>query len=502
MKVFTASQTREIDKATIAMEPISPINLMERASEAVFKWLHEFASFDDTIVVFCGQGNNGGDGLAVGRMLKSSAYQCDVYVVQNEVRWSNDALINYKRFTESFPEKIHIISSENELPALNNAIIVVDAIFGSGLSRPVQGLEAVVIDHINHSEATVISIDIPSGLFAEDNSGNTGAIVEADYTLSFEFPFLSFFFSENEKFIGDWFILSIGLHKETMKNITSPYFYIDDDFIEAIYRERNKFDFKNNFGHALLVAGSLNKPGAAILSAKACLRTGCGLLTVHIPKGIQNSFVPAVPECMLSIDIDENEFTNIIDSHGFDALGIGPGLGTDLAVKFAFKKLISSVKCPLVLDADALNIIAADKELLAILPENTILTPHKGEFKRMFGDFGDTYKMIRAQMDLSQHYRLIIVCKGAHTVITTPTGNCYFNSTGNQGMATAGSGDVLTGIILSLLAQGYESELAAVFGVWLHGRAGDIALQNQSFESLIAGDIINSIGSAFKTINK
>jgi NAD(P)H-hydrate epimerase len=314
--------------------------------------------------------------------------------------------------------------------------------------------------------------------------------------------FLSFFFPENEQFVGTWEVLPIGLHEEAKAGTKTDYFYLESSYISGLLKNRSKFSHKGTFGHSLLIAGSYGMMGAAVLAARACLRAGTGLITVHVPRLAYQVIQSAVPEALADVDHSDTVFTMFPELKGFSAVGAGPGLGTGHETKEALHKLITEVKVPLVIDADALNILSGNMEWFRELPENTIITPHPGEFERMAGRAASGFQRIRMQCAFSGTYKIIVVLKGAHTSVTFPDGRCFFNTTGNPGMATGGSGDVLTGIILSLLAQGYPPEQAALLGVYLHGLAGDIALQDSSGEALIAGDITENLGAAFRKIKE
>jgi NAD(P)H-hydrate epimerase len=332
----------------------------------------------------------------------------------------------------------------------------------------------------------------------EDNSGNIQEnILRADFTLTFQFPKISFLFAENEPFTGSCEVLPIGLHPEGIAQTPSEFYFLEKEEVKKMIPLRSKFAHKGTFGHALLVAGSYGKMGASVLASKACLRSGVGLLTVHIPHFGYSIIQTAVPEAMVSIDDHDSIFTGVPDLTPFSAIGAGPGIGIKSNTKKALKELIEKAKVPLVLDADALNILSENKEWLKELPENSILTPHPGEFKRLAGETSNSWERIQKQRQMAVELKVIIVLKGAFTTIALPNGKLYFNSTGNPGMATAGSGDSLTGIILGLLAQRIPAVHAAIAGVFLHGLAGDLAACKKSENALIAGDITNYLGKAF-----
>lgn len=500
MKIFRSEQIKQLDALTIQNEPVSSIDLMERAAGKIFRWMTGMFDHSRTFCIVIGPGNNGGDGLALARMLFLHGYKVEPCYISFASKNTPDWEINRKRL-EDTGTALRIISEPSEMPCLTSENIVVDAIFGSGLTRPAEGLAAEIIKQLNASDALTVAVDVPSGLFCEDNSGNIPEnIIKADYTLTFQFPKLAFMFADNAEYTGEWQVLDIGLHENSIINTATPYFYIDSQYVRPLLKIRRKFDHKGTFGHGLLIAGSYGKMGAAVLAARACLRTGVGLATCQIPACGYAIMQTAVPETMVLADVSENFISDTVATDKFDAVGIGPGIGTGKETRQAVIKFIRSCNKPLVIDADALNIISLDRELLQQLPVMSILTPHPGEFDRLAGKSSGSYERMKKQVQLSADHKCIIVLKGANTSVSLPDGRVWFNSTGNPGMATGGSGDVLTGMILSLLAQGYDPADAAVAGVYLHGMAGDIAAIASSYESIIASDIINSIGTAFKMV--
>jgi ADP-dependent NAD(P)H-hydrate dehydratase / NAD(P)H-hydrate epimerase len=501
MKIFRCDQVKGIDEFTIENEPVASIDLMERASKQLFKWFDERFERTGSVFIFTGPGNNGGDGLALARMLSAARYDVKVFHVDFSERKSEDWERNFKRIEKDTDVPFNFLKSADQFPVISSGDIIIDAIFGSGLTRPVEGLAAEVIKLINNTDNIKISVDIPSGLFGEDNSMNSySAVVKADYTLSFQFPKLAFMFSENASFTGEWVVLPIGLNSSAIRNTKSPYLFIENGDIEPLIRKRNLYDHKGIFGHGLLVAGSSGKMGAAILGAGGALRSGIGLVTCHIPSCGTNIVQVSVPEAMVISDNCEDYIANICQTDSFSAVGVGPGLGTHKETQSAFYNLLLACKKPIVIDADGLNILSLNKNWLSLLPADTILTPHPKEFERLAGKTENSHARLLRQIEFSKEYNCIIILKGAHTSVSTPGGMVFFNSTGNPGMATGGSGDVLTGIILSLLSQGYTPETAAVTGVYLHGMAGDIAAGEDCYESIIASDIINCIGKAFNMI--
>jgi|WetSurMetagenome_2_1015567.scaffolds.fasta_scaffold00001_421 ADP-dependent NAD(P)H-hydrate dehydratase / NAD(P)H-hydrate epimerase len=501
MKIFSCDQIRQIDEYTIKNEPVASVGLMERAAFELMKWYTERYSTSQPVVIFAGPGNNGGDGLALARMLHIRGYKAKVYFTGPAGSTSPDWKINYERLMKETKVPFVSISGISDIQPLDKNAIIIDAIFGSGLSRPVKGLAAEIIKCINESGCQVIAVDIPSGLSGEDNSENkSDSVIKASYTLSFQFPKLSFLFPENECFTGKWSVLPIGLHKHIIDELVTPYRFLEPGMVKSILKKRNRFDHKGTFGHALLTGGSYGRMGAVVLGARAALRTGAGLVTCHIPSLGNLIMQCSVPEAMTIPDRSEKFISGSIDAGFCNAAGIGPGMGTLKETQEAFRQFMIGFKKPIVIDADGLNILSLNPEWKKDIPALSVLTPHPREFSRLAGESKNSFDRLKKQTEFSRMYNCIVVLKGAYTSVSDPEGLVWFNSTGNPGMATAGSGDTLTGMILSLLTQGYGALEAALTGVFIHGLAGDIAASKSSYESLIASDIIENIGDAFNRI--
>lgn len=501
MKILTAQQTRDLDAHTIKNEPIASIDLMERASTVFADWFcKKFPQPEAPVHLFCGLGNNGGDGLAVARILLERAYDVRVIVCRFAESGSEDFEINRQRLEQIQGSTLTNIVEGAPLPPIDPAAIIIDAIFGSGLNRPVEGYWADLFAHLNQSGAKIVSIDIPSGLFADQ--ATSGKTVQADHTLTFELPKLAFLFPENQDAVGQWTYRSIGLSKDFLQEAKTSNFYVDRSLVESFFKKRKKFDHKGNFGHAILIAGSYGKAGAAILSARAGLRSGLGLLTVHAPRCAYEILQISVPEAMVSIDRHRHFISEWPKLDNYDAVGLGPGIGQGQTTQEAILQLVHEAKQPLVVDADGLNILSKHPEYIAELPEQSILTPHPKEFERLFGATNNDFERNALQREMAQTHRIILILKGAHTCIALPNGECYFNSTGNPGMATGGSGDVLTGIITGLMAQRYAPEEASILGVYIHGLAGDLAVKDLEHQSLVAGDLVRYLGKAFVDLSE
>ncbi len=497
MKILPVDKVREADAFTIENEPIASIDLMERAASRLYERIKPRIAPGMLVRIFAGIGNNGGDGLVLARLFARDGLDAEVWVAAYSETCSVDFTENLKRL-EPLGIQVNYIQKESQIPDIHGDNLVIDALFGSGLNRPVEGFTAKLIERINESGAVVIAVDIPSGLFADKAvDARRQSIIKADYTYTFEFPKLAFLMPENDMFVGRWEIVPIGLHADFIENVDVSNSLVTKWNLRSFLKGRAKFAHKGKFGHALLIAGSRDMTGAAVLAAGACLRAGVGLLHVHLPKNREQVLWSHFPEAMVSIDESEACFTTLPKFEPFSAIGIGPGLGQEGETAKALKLLIQQTRLPLVLDADALNLLAANPTWLSFLPPGSVLTPHPGEFERLAGKWSDGFERLQMQRNFSVRYKLYVVCKGAHTAITTPLGHCWFNTTGNPGMAKGGSGDVLTGMILGLLARGYTSLEAALLGVYIHGMAGDLAVQQCGMESLLPSDIIQNIGKAF-----
>lgn len=500
MKILSAKQIRQWDQFTIEQEPIASVELMERAAQKCTDWLCDHYPDATTFSIFCGKGNNGGDGLAIARLLMERNYFVSVNILEFGHRGTDDFQINLARLHKVTQNDIHFIQTEQQFHPFKKGTIIIDALLGSGLNRPLEGLTAKLVEHLNNSGCEIVSIDIPSGLFTDDSSrGNT--VIHATHTLTFQSYKIAFFFAENAAAIGQVHLLDIGLHQHFLTQVTTPFEWIDDDLIHSLYKPRNNFSHKGHFGHALIIAGSYGKMGAAVLTAKACLRSGAGLVTAHIPSTGYAIMQQAVPEAMVITDFNSSFVSKLVEpTDRFTTIGVGPGIGTAKETRDLLYECLNSFKKPLVIDADALNIMAVEPALLRLIPVQSILTPHPKEFERLFGPSANDFERLEKARQKSSELKCIIVLKGHHTAITLPNGKVFFNSTGNPGMATAGSGDVLTGLLTGLLAQGYSSSTAALLGVYLHGAAGDWAAKQNSMEAMIAGDIIDNLGKAFLSL--
>jgi ADP-dependent NAD(P)H-hydrate dehydratase / NAD(P)H-hydrate epimerase len=502
MKILPVEKIREADAFTISNEPIASVDLMERAATKCFKWLKKRIDADRPVKIFCGLGNNGGDGLVIARLMAGYHKDITVFVARYSDKCSADFQVNYNRLKEVLGIKILDISENDTPPLIGEYDVVIDALFGSGLTKPVVDFPARIIRHINSSHALVVAIDMPSGLFCDERTDlKAGAVIQADYTLSFQFPKLSFVFPQNDSLVGEWVILDIGLSEESIIHAETKNYLLTHEIAASLIKPRTKFAHKGHFGHALLIAGGYGRMGASLLASEACLRSGVGLLHTHLSAKSCNVIQTAVPEAMVTIDSDEECFSTSPDLSPFTAIGIGPGIGFNEKTKKGLKLLIQNSTVPLVLDADALTILGENKTWISFIPKSSIFTPHPKEFERLVGKAKDDFHRNQLQREFCIKYGVYLVLKGANTCICGPDGICYFNTTGNPGMATGGSGDVLTGLILGLLAQKYHPLDACLLGVYIHGLAGDLAAKKQGMEAMIAGDIVKHIGKAFKKLH-
>ena len=492
MKIFTTAQIRELDKYTIEHEPIASLDLMERAARALTQVVVQEWTVATPIVIFAGPGNNGGDALAMARMLSEQNYQVNVYLFNISGHLSADCAANKQRLLDTKLAKNFVeVSTEFDPPVLDSNTLVIDGLFGSGLNKPLAGGFASLVKYINASPSKVVSIDVPSGLMTEDNAYNVRAnIIRANMTLTLQNPKLSFLFPENQQFVGQLRVLDIKLSKEGIEKIEASFTMIEESDVRERLLTRSPFAHKGQMGTALMIAGCYGMAGAAVLATKACLRAGVGKVVVNSPRRNIPILQTAIPEAVVRSGSEETIFAETIDTDDYQAMGIGPGLGQSEQTAIALIAQLRRTQCPIVADADAINILGNHRAWLQQLPKEIILTPHPKELDRLEGHSADTYERITKACNLAERLKGYVILKGHHTAICCPDGHVIFNTTGNAGMATAGSGDVLTGILTGLLARGYKPQDACIVGVYLHGLAGDLAAKEIGEDSLIAGDII------------
>ena len=497
MKLFSKEQIYEGDKLTTERQNISSTDLMERAGTQIFNWIHmRMQGAQVPVHVFCGIGNNGGDGLVLARHLIQHGYNVFTYIVNYSDKRSKDFLINYDRIKEVTKEWPVMLTSDNDFPEIHQDDIIVDAVFGIGLNRPPADWVQGIFQKFRASKAFTLAIDIPSGLYTDKPVENEDAVVHAGFTLSFQSPKLVFFLPESAKYTIQWEVLDIGIDREYLAKTETEAELISKFEVLPLYKPRDKFAHKGDFGHALILGGSYGKIGAVNLASRAALSSGAGLVTAYIPKCGYHSMQASIPEVMVITDAEVENISKIEFDITPTVIGIGVGLGTTKTTANAFEAFLKTNKVPLVIDADGINLLSVNKDLLSLLPEMTVLTPHPKELERLIGEWSDDFDKLNKVKAFSKKYNLIVLIKGANS-ITVFQDKLYINTTGNPGMATAGSGDVLTGIITGLIAQGYQPLAATIFGVYLHGKSADISLEDYGYQSLIASHIIETIGEAY-----
>lgn len=499
MKIFTVENIRLADLYTIQNEPISSVQLIERASSLCAEWIFSNCKYHTKFAIFCGNGNNGGDGFAIARMLYLKGFDIDVFINKEHLKFSDEALINYKRLKDISGISVkdfHEVSTYN----FDEKTVIIDAFFGTGLSRKLEGIFKTVIEVLNSKNNTKISIDIPSGLLADQINNENSTIFKADYTLTFQFWKKTFLHPEIGVFAGKVIVLDINLAQEFIENTSTDDFVIDDEVILNIFKIRQDFAHKGTYGKSIIVGGSYGKIGAVVLATKSALKTGSGLTFVLAPNYGYGILQTNVPEAMF---IEGGEkFINQIEDEEKTVFGIGPGLGTEKETEKALLEFLENHQAPLILDADALNIISKDKNSLELIPKKSIITPHPKEFERLFGKTKNSFERLDLAKTKAKELGIYIVLKDHHTQVVTPEGKVFYNITGNSGLAKGGSGDILTGIITSLLAQKYSEQEAAILGVWLHGKAADFAAEKYSKEAMQPTDVIDEIGNVFLYLNK
>jgi len=470
MKILSAAQIRELDKKTIG-----------------------------GVEIFVGPGNNGGDGLVIGRLLSQKFFEVRIWICHLSEKFSSDFLANQAKLpTDGALEIIHL-KLGNDYTIFEEPGIIIDAILGTGISKPIDDYWSSLIDGLNSDLSERVSVDIPTGMYPDQPC--TGTIFKADCTFTFEIPKLAFLLPSYIPYVGKLVFGQIGLNPQVLYALETDKYLLTQYQVASILKERPETGHKGTFGHALLTMGSYGKMGAAILAARACLRSGIGLVTTHIPRSGYPIMQSSFPEAMVSVDKDEFYISQFPDVDKFEAIGVGCGMDNNDITEKALMNFLSERKQPVLLDADALNILAEDRSRLQKIPKGSILTPHPGEFERLFGKSENDFERIELLKNMALDLGIFILLKGSRSCLASPNGNLFFNSTGNSGMATAGSGDVLSGMITGLMAQGYNTQEAGLLGMYLHGMAGDLAAQEgPGEEAMVASDIVNNIGNAYKAL--
>ncbi|CAN5895817.1 bifunctional ADP-dependent NAD(P)H-hydrate dehydratase/NAD(P)H-hydrate epimerase [soil metagenome] len=497
MKVFSSAQLKNWDAVSIREQNISSETLMERAANACYHWLLNNSFTNGPISIFCGKGNNGGDGLALARILLENKIPVTIYILELGKAGSDDFQLNLQKLHQITTD-IHFIQSDVFIPMLEEKDLVIDALFGAGLNKPLDGVALKLVEYLNNNAGLIISIDIPTGLYSDKSTkGNTA--IKATHTLSFQQAKLAFLFAENDAFVGKFHLLDIGLSEHFEETETAAYEITDASIIKSIIKTRNKFSHKGTYGHASLLAGSYGMMGAAVLAAKGCMYSGAGKLTCYIPACGYDILQVSLPEAMCKI-VGEKYLADTVPGTMYDAIGIGPGIGIEQETDSVLRQLFLSDVKTLLADADALNLMAADEQLLSLLPKGSVITPHPREFEKLFGVSPNEFERLELARQKASTLKIYIVLKGHYTAVITPLGKVYFNPTGNAGMAKAGMGDILSGTITGLLAQQYLLPEAALLGVYLHGLAGDIAASKYSQQAMQASNLLECIADAWRSL--
>jgi len=499
MKIFSAAQIKKADAFTIANEPISSLNLMERAAKSCVNFLSDQFRKGETFYLFCGTGNNGSDGFAMARLLYLKGFDVVIFSDLKNKNFSEDNKINQKKAKEISGIGFFDFEEVGNFKFKENGVLL-DCLFGTGLNRKLEGKFEELIQFLNEINLLKISIDIPSGLFADEIITDESVVFKGDETLTFQFWKRTFLHPETGKFSGKIQVVDIGLSPDFVEKEPADYFTIDDEMIAEIYQPRSDFSNKGTYGKSLIVAGSFGKVGAAVLATKAALHSGSGITVTLAPNCGYEILQTSCPEAMF-LKSGEDFCEEITAEEDFVS-GIGPGLGTNPKTEKALLKFLKEYKKPLIIDADALNILSKNPEQLINIPKNSMITPHPKEFERLFGKTANSFERLELARKKASELEIIIVLKDHHTQIITPEKKVYYNITGNSGMAKGGSGDVLLGIITSLLAQNYSPKNAAIFGVWLHGKAGDFAAEKYSKEAMLPTNLIDELGNVFKTLDQ
>jgi hydroxyethylthiazole kinase-like uncharacterized protein yjeF len=491
LPLLLSQQIRQADAYTIANEPIAAIDLMERASKAFVGWfINHFPDKSRVISFYCGTGNNGGDGLAIARLLKDHQYKnISVKIARFSQKESDDFVTNHKRLQQS-GIGITEISNGESFPQ-DNAEILIDALLGSGLNKPLAGDYQKLVNHINNLNRAVVAVDVPTGFFSEGQIDPKATTIKADLVITFQQPKINFLLPESAPYINCWEAVNIGISEKYLQSLNSSYLFTEEKDIRAMLKPRHKFSNKGTYGHALIIAGQAKTMGAALLSSSAAAHAGAGLTTACIPESGLTALNGYLPEIM-AIVRDEKALPEV-EWQKFNAIAIGPGLGKGNDAINLLKALLKNYKKPIVVDADALNLLGEDKELLKKLPVGSILTPHMKEFDRLFGEHKSWWDRLQTGIALAKELNICIVLKNDYTITISPDGKCYFNPTSNAAMASGGMGDVLTGVIAALLAQKYSPLEACLIGTYVHGKAGDeLALPNR-LNVVLPGRLINQL---------
>ncbi len=489
LPLLTSQHIREADAYTIINEPINSLDLMERAASAfVNAFTDEYPDKAKSIAIYCGTGNNGGDGLAIARMLNRLSYRdIAVKIARFSDKSSNDFIENLKRL-KSTGIPITEIKPGDKLVE-ETADIIIDALLGTGLNKPLKTDYANLINFLNDLNKPIISVDVPTGFFCEGEIEKDAVAIQSELTITFQQPKINFLLPESAPYIAKFKVVDFGLDKAFIQSLNSPYQLIEKADIRHILKPRKTFTHKGIYGHALIVAGQPETMGAALLCSSACAHTGAGLTTACIPQNGLTALNTSLSEVMAIVRAGIKEMN--IGWDKFSTVAIGPGLGKKSDALALLKEAFKNYDKPMVIDADALNLIAENPDLLRRIPKDSIITPHMKEFDRLFGDHASWWSRLETIRQKAKEYNINIVLKNQYTIIGTPDGNLYFNTTGNPAMASGGMGDVLTGVIAALLAQKYSPKEACILGTYLHGASGDDLAHNSAM--VLAGAVAKNI---------
>lgn len=501
LPVLTAEQARSVDQLTIQREPVRSIDLMERAATAFTRaFLEVLGSSPRPVLVLCGPGSNGGDGLAIARLLAVRKWYVRVVCPYDPVGSVVDNELNLRRLKE-LPVEV-LMGADRSLPPFRAGEVVIDALFGTGLNRPLTGHYLLVVNELNARRGRVFAVDLPSGALADGGPDDRSSMVQAHWTCTFQVPKPLFVLPEYSSVCGEWCIEDIGLDAHAMASCESRHLLVEAGDVRRRMPNRPRNAHKGSFGHALIVAGGQGHLGAAVMATAAATRSGAGLVTAFVPLGGAQAIHCTVPEAMVVEEGRSPFLRSRVPEGRWSAVGIGPGIGRHDATALLLDDLLGTFKGPIVLDADALNILAATPGLLDKVPAGAVLTPHPGEADRLFGDSMDTRERIGKASSFAQERRVVVVLKGANTAICLADGRVLYNATGNAGMAKGGSGDALTGLITALLAQGLPAQDAAMVGVWVHGLAGDLAAAELGQDGMSVMDLIRAVPQAFRRVRE
>ncbi|MEZ4830121.1 MAG: NAD(P)H-hydrate dehydratase [Bacteroidia bacterium] len=495
MYLADSNQIRKADQIQIEEWKYPGILLMEQAGKLAAQEIILRYPDESFFLVLAGPGNNGGDGLVIARYLHLAGKQVEILYSSDPSGYKGDAAINFE-VIQRFPIRQEIFGKDSDEYLREVQIprpVLIDALLGTGINAGIRGSVAEIIQFFAETDLRVIAIDLPSGLDA-----GTGAVfnkvLSAELTLTFQLPKICHYITPASGFCGEVVVLDIGIWPGIITSLWIQRVLMDEDFLQTHYRNRKMDGHKGTFGHVLIVGGSRNMAGAVALAAMGCVNSGAGLCSVFTPDSCRQTVLSLMPEVMCigvgefgsqrMMERDADRFREVVA--GKSAVVIGPGMGQDIETQAFLAAVLPMIEVPLILDADALNILATRTDLWNYLPEKTILTPHPGEMQRLTkrGDVNE--KRLEVAEELAARRRVITVLKGAGTIVADAGGATFVNKTGNPGMATGGSGDVLSGVIGSLCAQGYSAEIAAALAVYLHGKAGDRAAEKFGMEGVTA----------------